>query len=78
MPKTHGIPWNEWVEQQVGPTKGFSEFNYLGAYAYEFHRDKFRWIDVDKKQYAPDRVHQFWSWGGLGEEQKRKIDEILK
>lgn len=72
-----GIPWDEWVGAQIGPDKGFSEFNFLGALAYQFHRDKFVWVDVKREKPSPDRVHQFWSWGGMTAETKAKIAEIL-
>lgn len=45
------------------PYRSFSEFNVLGAYAWEKHRDKFTWRDPHGD---PVYVRQFRSWDGLG------------
>ncbi len=55
--------YQEWAETR---TK-LSEFNLLGAYAYEFMRDAFLWIDTDVDPVPPAVAKQFWSWGGIKE-----------
>lgn len=45
------------------PYRSFTEFNVLGAYAWERHRDKFTWLDP---LTGPVYVRQFRSWDGLG------------
>lgn len=44
------------------PYRSFSEFNVLGAYAWEKHHDKFTWMDPFA---GPTYVRQFRSWDGL-------------
>ena len=44
------------------PYRSFSEFNVLGAYAWERHPDKFTWRDPHSD---PVYVRQFYSWDGL-------------
>lgn len=78
LTRRFGMPWDKWLSEQVGETKGFSEFNFLGAFAFQYFHDKFRWVDVKKKQIGPDHCYQFWSWAGMNDDAKRKIDEILK
>ena len=72
-----GMRWDQWIAGIDQRTMGFSEFNYLGAFAFENHYYKFRWIDVKKHDPGPDRVHQFASRQGITAEAKQKIDEIL-
>ena len=49
-----------------------SEFNLLGAYA--FHKEHNYHFTEDVPKYP---CHQFWSWSGLTEEEKKTIEEYL-
>jgi hypothetical protein len=42
-----------------------SEFNLLGAYAFEHMHDAFHWIDTDCDTLPPLVAKQHWSWGGI-------------
>jgi hypothetical protein len=42
-----------------------SEFNLLGAFAYDSIPHEFEWIDTDKQEMPPLIVKQFWSYGGV-------------
>jgi len=44
-----------------------SEFNLLGAFAFENNHDDFVWIDTDRDELPPLIVKQNWSWGGIEE-----------
>jgi len=62
------------------PYREFSEFNCLGFYLYEYHRDKFEWFDTSKhpeSEWPTLTVDQCWSWGGLTDEIKAKWENIL-
>lgn len=70
--KKHGMSLDNWVAIQ--PSRRFSEFQSLGQWAYEYHRDAFHWMHPSE---FPAYVSQFWSWGGITPEIKEKIDNIL-
>ncbi len=40
---------------------GFSEHCTIGAYAYEYHRNLYHWIDVSKHPRPHSKLIQFWS-----------------
>ncbi len=40
---------------------GVSEFCLIGAYAYEYHRHLYHWIDVSKHPRPRSKLIQFWS-----------------
>ncbi len=71
----HGRIISEYIKNQ--PYREFSEFNALGAFAYEKYRDKFAWVNTEEVRMPPAVVRQFFSWGGITEEVKSEIDTIL-
>jgi len=58
------------------PFRDFTEFNVLGAFCDKFHHDLFNWCSPNAA--PPDLVLQNWSWGGLKDDVKERIEEILK
>ena len=50
----------------------------MGAWAKEFMPDAFTWIDVMKDQYPEDRKQAFWSHGGISEETRVQLEELLR
>jgi len=76
--REHGMSMSDYVMSQ--PHREFSEFNCLGAFAYQFYRDEFVWVNTDEvppEQWPPLTVRQEWSKGGLTPEIKQKFEEIL-
>lgn len=74
----HGMSMDAYVMSQ--PDRGFSEFNALGAFAFEFRQEKFHWIDtvrIPEKDWPELVVDQRWSRGGLTPEIKAEWDKIL-
>jgi len=61
----HGHEWQRWVDTIEG--RQVSEFNLLGAFAYKYHRNQFKWVDTDSQPLPPLVVKQHWSWGGIAE-----------
>jgi FkbM family methyltransferase len=60
------------------PTRAFSEFNALGAYAWTYHRNLIQWVDTTGDHTMPEPVaRQFHSWSGLTPEVKQEIEKIL-
>lgn len=60
--RQHGIELKDYVMAQ--PYREFTEFNILGMYAYEYHRDKFEWLDTSKvpeAEWPILTVDQQWS-----------------
>jgi hypothetical protein len=71
----HGVSLRQYVISRPRPV--FSEFNVLGAYAYERHRELFQWVDlqaVDRVEYV---CRYYWSGGGLTPRIRREIEAIL-
>lgn len=44
-----------------------SEFNLIGAYAWEFESHKFNWVHPEVDGEKPNPFKQYWSHGGLGQ-----------
>lgn len=55
--------WSGWVASIEG--RQLSEFNLLGAFAFEKMHDAFHWIDTDVDPLPDLIVNQRWSWGGI-------------
>lgn len=53
------------------------DFTALGAFFYQFYRDRFRWFDVSNPPYPKDRKKAFWSWGGITPEIRSEIEGFL-
>ncbi len=76
--RTHGMTLDKYIMSQPGHE--FSEFNCAGAYAYEFHRDKFSWFNTSEnppETWPKGTVSQKWSWGGLKPEIREEWEKIL-
>lgn len=58
--------------------KGKSEFNILGAFADAFEKDKYIFLNTEGRALVPQKVNQYWSWGGLRRGIENEIQEILK
>lgn len=72
----HGVEIERYVMAQ--PPRGFSEFNVLGAYAWEFHRSSFSWIEPTTTTPADPRCRWYWSWGGIDAGIRAEITSILR
>jgi hypothetical protein len=67
------VPWDKYVaSRQV-----FSEFNFLGAFAHEFHHDAFKWTELDKANLPKTKVREFRSWDGITPAVQKELDAIL-
>lgn len=57
----------------------FADFPTMGAFAYQFMRDKFEWVDISAGNHlAPkDKLMAFWSHGGITEAIKQEIEGFL-
>jgi hypothetical protein len=54
----------------------FSEFNIIGAYAFEFEQEKYNFVNTrDSIPHHP--VKQFWSWSGLNEQDIEELNKHL-
>lgn len=56
----------------------FSEYPTIGAFAYEFFRDHYHWIDSAKEVAPVDRLYQFHSWSGLTPKIREQIESWLR
>lgn len=66
----HGMTLDKYIMSQ--PSRSFSEFNVIAFYAYEFHRDKFTWIDTSKvpeSEWPELVVDQRWSHNPIPKEE---------
>lgn len=53
--------WQPKLEVIMMGAELFSEFNFLGAWAYRYERDKYNFINTDEWQYKPPKAEQLWS-----------------
>jgi len=56
----------------------FSEFNSIGAWIFYNDSKKYKLTNTDNWPYSTPIARQFWSWGGLTDDIKKEIEEILK
>lgn len=56
----------------------FSEFNALGAWAFEHEQKKYSFINTDNWDFVPNYTEQFWSHSGLTDKDEERLKEILK
>jgi hypothetical protein len=73
--KLHGCDPTDYVLAQ-GPL-GFSEFNALGALAYDRYRDGFRWRGWPSPIFDERFCRIHWSWGGLTAPIREELEAIL-
>jgi len=71
----HRVDLKRYVIKQ--PARSFSEYNTLGAYAYELHRDGFTWIDSSRRDPGEPFCRWYWSWGGIKPWVRDQIEELL-
>lgn len=58
-------------------SRNFSEFNFIGAYAETHEPDNYHFHDTEYGLPDPF-IHQNWSWGGLTDDVKQKMEDVLK
>ncbi len=62
----HGMPFTTyWYGGYAAGQRGQSEANLLGAYAYRFQQNRYKFENMDGKEQGPNALLQFWSHGGL-------------
>lgn len=59
------------------PPRGFSEYNALGAFAWQHCHEGFRWVDISVSPPIEPHCRWFWSWGGLDTATRSEIRAIL-
>lgn len=69
--RTHGISMERYFLTQLN--RECSEFNFLGAYLWFHHRDKVEWQNTDENMGTTFCL-QHYSWGGLTEEIRSKLE----
>jgi hypothetical protein len=71
----HGVALADYVASR--PPRGFSEFNVLGAFAYERERDRFSWVDTSREDAGEPSCRWYWSWGGIEPSIRSELDALL-
>lgn len=71
----HGVDLETYITRQ--PARGFSEFNVLGAFAWQRHRERFTWIDTSVTPAGDPVCRWYWSWGGIDDSACAEIRAIL-
>lgn len=71
-----GIGLRAYVERQ--PLRAFSEFNVIGAFVDEHRRNQYHILDTEAIDLPPNKVLQFWSWGGITAEVREQINKALQ
>lgn len=74
----HGRLFLDWaLDGQNAFPPHFAEYPMIGAFAYEFFRDSYHWIDSEKEAAPVDRLMQFWSHGGVTPQIRQQIESWL-
>jgi hypothetical protein len=71
----HGVDLDQYIAMQ--PSRGFSEFNVLGAFAWARCRDGFIWTECGEVPPPDSLCRWYWSWGGLDAATRLEIEETL-
>jgi hypothetical protein len=70
----HNMSTEIYLEQQ--PRGAFSEFNYIGAITDRYDGEMYTIIDTESIDMPPNKVRQFWSWGGITNEVRQQLGRI--
>jgi len=71
----HGTDIESYVTGR--PLRGFSEFNALGAFAWQYHHEDFVWVDTAVALPVAPHCRWYWSWGGIDPATREEIQDIL-
>lgn len=71
----HGQRLTDYILSQ--PLRHFSEFNALGAFAYQRFRNEIEWLDTTKEELPEQVLNQAWSWGGMTDEVRKMFETAL-
>lgn len=71
----HGQTLHHYIMSQAN--RAFSEFNVMGHYLWNHHRDEVQWIDTTKDEFTQGYVRQFYSYGGITPEIRAEIERLL-
>lgn len=72
--KVHGVTLERYIMTQ--PNREVSEFNFLGAYLWFYHRDKVEWQNTDEEM-GTVFTHQSYSWGGFNPDLVKHLEAAL-
>lgn len=75
MRNLHGMPLAQYIAAQ--PLRSFSEFNVLGAFAEAHVPDRYHILDTEAIDMPPNKIEQFWSWGGLTNDIQERMNNAL-
>ena len=56
----------------------FSEFNYMGAYAWKFMHDQFRWLHTEQEDFGSMPLKQYWSHGGVTPQFREELNAVTE
>ena len=76
MENKHGMSLGEYIARQ--PSRQFSEWNALGMWAYHYAPQFFSFWNTEEKGVPQPFVRQGWSWGGVTDDERKQMEEILK
>lgn len=60
------------------PHRSFSEFNILGLYCHNFEKERYVFQNTADNNYKAIPCIQRWSWGGISEDTRKQMEELLK
>ena len=70
-----GVSLRPYLERQ--PLRHFSEFNAIGAFAEFIQAPSYHIVDTESIDMPPNKVEQFWSWGGITKDIEERINTAL-
>jgi hypothetical protein len=71
----HGEELDQYIRKQ--PSRGFSEFNVIGAWLHACKPNDYHWMDTQQVPLPETILRQGWSWGELTIEAKQNMEHIL-
>ncbi len=74
--QVHGVDIETYVMAQA--PRGFSEFNVLGALAWQHHREDFTWTNTSAARPPEEFCRWYWSWGGLDDAIRAELQSFLE
>jgi hypothetical protein len=64
------------IAEHMAERGRFSEFNAIGAFAHRFRANEYAFRNTDYYKPPPNKVRQYWSWGGITPEVQSELDKL--
>ena len=73
--QSKGMSLKSWILSR--PPRGFSEFNYLGAYCYQHHPNAMHWMPISESNVQERFCEWYWSWERINNQRRETLEKTL-